>query len=313
MCSTSFATSCGLVRERKRKLSDLSDSDVYHRQGIVPPRFISAKMLEAAPQSYISRYDNPPSFGSLPQELFFSIVGYLGPTSPTLCILAQVTKSHRNMMKTVGDVMLPVAKARFRIPLPPKSACESSTSLFVRHARVAKDVHDNLLVLEETIRKEFPTLETIKDAAQCNADKIVTSCEVDHALDIALCLLGAGHHSNLFSESSFESSYLVARISNNAATTALEWKVSKLCAALGAKSYKYAKVMMCESAEEQIYSACFQVTDEYNEEEDDLSIDSHHSLDEDMNRLDKACMIMQLTIAKDLETARQVKLAANKL
>lgn len=308
MCVTNVAMPNQVpVVDQKRKLSD---SIGYYCHSIVPPNFISAKMIKTDQPPSIHN-DGNASFETLPQELFCSIVGYLGPTTATLCSLARVSKSHRNMMNTIGDVMLPAAKSRFRIPLPPKSIYESSICLFVRHARIAKDVYDNLLVLEETLQKDFPTLETVKDTAHCNDNvyTTVTSSEVDHALDIALCMLGAGQHSNLFSESSLGSSYLAARIANSAATTALEWRVSKLCAALGAKAYKYAKAMMCDPAEEQFNSAYFQVTDEYNQEEDEISMESHHSEDEDMNRLDKACMVMQLTVAKDLETARQVRLA----
>jgi hypothetical protein len=288
-------------RDRKRKLS----TEFYHH-GIAAPRFISAKMLKTLhPSPSLSHADErAASFDTLPQELFCSIVAYLGPTSTTLVSLAQVTRGHRNMMKTIGDVMLPLAKTRFRIPLPMKSEFESSISLFVRHARIAKDVSDHLLVLEETLKKDFPTLETIKDTS--GAGNTVTSFEVDHALDVALCLLGAGQQCDFLSHSDLE-----ARIANCAATTALEWRVSKLCAALGAKAYKYAKVIMCDPSQEQLNSAYLQVTDEYNEEEDDFSVESNHSEDEDVNRLDKACMVMQLTVAKDLDTARQIRNTSN--
>lgn len=307
MCITNVGVSAEVVdRDRKRKLSNRSVG--CHRHDLVPPRFISAKMMKTARLSFVCADERAASFEALPQELFCTIVAYLGPTSTTLCRLAQVTKGHRDMMKTIGDVMLPVAESRFRIPLSPMSISESSISLFVRHARIAKYVHDNLLVLEEALQKHFPTLENIKSAAVCQEGNTVTASEVDHALDIALCLLGAGHYSSLFSESSLDCSYLVARISNGAATTALEWKVSSLCAALGAKAYKYAKSILCEPAEVQ-YSAYFQVYDEYHEE-DDCSVESNHSMDEDMNRLDKACMVMQLTVARDIEIARQVKLAS---
>jgi hypothetical protein len=307
MCITNVVVSAEVSsRDRKRKLSN--DSLECYRPGLVPPKFISAKMMKAARRSSVIGDEQAASFETLPQELFCTIVAYLGPTSMTLCRLAQVTKGHRDMMKTIGDVMLPVAKSRFRIPLPPMSNSESSISLFVRHARIAKNVHDNLLVLEETLKKDFPTLEDVKEAAVVSQEvNTVTTSEVDRALDVALCLLGAGHYSNLFSESSLESSYLVAKIANGAATTALEWKVSSLCAALGAKAYKYAKTMMCDPREVP-FSAYYQVSDEYNEE-DDYSVESQHSIDEDVNRLDKACMVMQLTVSRDIEIARQIRLA----
>ena len=296
---------------RKRKLS--YDSNEGRRHRIINPRFISANNITSIDSRLPSELENERavsfSFESLPQELFCSVVGYLGPTSSTLCSLAQVTRCHRSMLKTIGDVMLPVAHARFRVPLPPKSECESSISLFVRHARISKDVHDHLAILEDCLKKDFPTPETFKDVTCAKVKNFVTADEVDHALDIALCLLGAGERSHHPSGFNLNNSHLAARIANSVGTTALEWRVSKLCAALGANAYKYAKTMMCETEADQINSH-MHVTDEYSKEEDDFSISSSHSEDEDIYRLDRACMVMQLTIANDLEIARQVRLAS---
>ena len=306
MCITSIALSSRTVnRDRKRKSS--SDPNQFYHRDVVSKQFISTKMLNTMHQSRMHCDDDSASFESLPQEMYCFIVAYLGPTSSTLCSLVQVSRSHRDIMNTIGDVMLPVAKSRFRKPMPPKSECESSLSLFVRHARIAKYVHDNLLPLESILEKDFPTLETIEDASFSKSVSTVTSREVDHALDIALCLLGASY----FNEQGSETSFQAAKIADSASTTALEWRVSKLCAAFGAKAYKYAKVVMCDPGRGELNfdSLCVQVTDEYNEDEDDFSYGSANTEDEDITRLDKACMVIQLTIAKDIKTSQQVRLA----
>lgn len=292
---------CTTRRDRKRKLSFQSNECCHHRT--LHPGCINTNnvLISSRPPAIQHEDMHVASFESLPQELFCSVVGYLGPTSTTLCMLAQLTRAHGSLLKTIGDIMLPVARARFRIPLPPKSECESSISLFVRHARIAKDVHDQLSILEDCLNKEFPTSQMVKDITFPRAENFVTADELDHALDVALCLLGAGQCSHLYSGSN-------CRIANYVATTVLEWRVSKLCAALGANAYKYVNEMMRERDVTQPNSYV-QVTDEYNQDEDECSVSSFHSEDENIYRLDKACMVMQLTMARDFEIVRQVRLA----
>jgi hypothetical protein len=210
-------------------------------------------------------------------------------------------------MKTIGDVMLPEAKTRFRVPLAPKADCESSISLFVRHARAAKEVHDNLLVLEKTLAKDFPTFDLTKDDALLKSENTVTRCEVDFALDVALCLLDTSQRYShlIYNLQIFNSA---SKISANASTTALEWKVSKLCALIGAKAYKYAKAMLCDSVED-LLNTPYQVTDEYHDGVDDSSLCSVHS-DDEYVLVEKACAVMQLTVSRDIEIARQVQQAS---
>ena len=105
-----------------------------------------------------SPLEHPASFVSLPREIFCNIVSYLGPTSSSLCTLSQVTREHNAILTSIGDAMLQRARMRFRTPIPPKSYCESSVSLFVRHARASKAVHDSLEVLNGVLQKDgFPT------------------------------------------------------------------------------------------------------------------------------------------------------------
>jgi len=264
-------------------------------------------------------------FASLPRELFCNIVAYLGPTSSSLCSLSRVSRDHNAVMTTIGNVMLQRAKMRFRTPMVPKSMCESSISLFIRHARVSKAVHDNLEVVNEVLKKDFPTLKTspsIEDIVKlplefdCNHSfKCKRTCvepsEVNDALNVALCLLGCPK------QHYFEDSSQAEEIASGAATTALEWRVSYLCSKLGAKAYKYAKSRMCQryEREDDIYSA-YAVSDEMqpleddsdddDEEYDDISIDaSEVEADEDMRILDKASMVMQHALLREENRAQR--------
>jgi len=298
-----------------------------------------------APSSSSSRYskmrrvtpqqdnDEPqPCFASLPRELLYDVVAFIGPTSSSLCALSQVSQYHKSIMSCVGDVMLARARLRFRIPIPPMSICESSISLFVRHARASKVVHDSLQVLENVLMKDFPYICTssIEDES-ASATKLSLCSAVDHpvsennvsdddssslhsridgllnvvavepsevnnALSIALCLLGC--------PSSIEDPK-GRRIYESAATTALEWRVDLLCSVLSAKAYKFAKSRMCRRYEQEDNDMSYvQVTDEMvrfdedGEEDSDSLNDDHEDIsldpsDMDMQILDKSSLVMQ--------------------
>ena len=266
------------------------------------------------------------SFTSLPQELFCKIVAFIGPTSNSLCALGQITRDHRAVMTTIGDAMLPRAKLRFRTPLPPMKDCESSISLFVRHSRVAKEVHDNLEVLSGVLKKDFPVVDIppLDDGMKYSSElslthnaappalipndiDIVKPAEVDTALNLALCLLGAGE------QHYFGDMDRAIETANNAATTALEWRVSSLCGQLGAKAYKYAKSRIFSPSDDDMFSA-YAVTDEmpFEDESDDEQDSYFESSDaeeaEDMKRMDKASLVMQLVVLRDMDAARQIRL-----
>ena len=156
------------------------------------------------------------------------------------------------------------------------------------------------------------TTTTTTSLDQCNRITIKPS-EVDHALNIALCLLSAGKkHYHIDLEQAMN-------IAESASTTALAWRVSSLCRILGAKAYQYAKARICSAVEleEQHDYSIYQVTDvyrvEYEEgdefEDDDLSVDSSDFdvvADEDMMLLDKASLVMKLTVLRDASAHRQV-------
>ena len=130
------------------------------------------------------------------------------------------------------------------------------------------------------------------------SNNVVDPSEVKNALNVALCLLGCPKHHY------FADAKEAQEIAKNAATTALEWKVSTLCSKLGAKAYKYAESRICRRDQDELFSA-YIVTDEmlvdeeshYDEDgEDVMSFDSSLSdADEDVALLDKASLVMQLT------------------
>jgi len=238
-------------------------------------------------------------------------------------------------MTSIGNVMLERAKMRFRTHMPPKSLCESSISLFVRHARVSKAVHDQLEVLNAVLKKDFPILKTspsledivklpLEFASNSNCNILdlsnndmfgVEPSEVNNALNIALCLLDCPKQ-HYFQDNIHKAQ----EIANCAATTALEWRVSSLCSKLGAKAYKYAKSRMCRRYEQEddLFSA-YAVTDDMMpshdedndsdsdyDEYDDISMDpSEMETDEDMRMLDKASMVMQHALLREETRARR--------
>ena len=295
--------------ERKRKVAG-----TWVNYAVVTPRFISNKMMKTFPPPSTSPSETQASIATLPHELFYNIVAYIGPTCSSLCSLSQTNRAHNAIMTNIGDVMLPKAKLRFRKPLPPMSKCESSISLFVRHARVSKHVHDKLGLLDEVLNKNFspsdnPTStlrmklpeeisskEIIEPTVLQHPD-IVKPIDVDNALDLALCLLGAGkkHH--------FEENSEAIKTAESAATTALEWRVTRICGKLGAKAYKYAKTRLYKrNAQESLAFSEYTVTDEMpvddESDDDDVYIDPGEH--EDMQRLNKASLLMQLVVFRSI-------------
>ena len=254
----------------------------------------------------------------MPHELFCNVISFLGPTSASLCSLHQVNRDQHAKLTVIGDIMLQRAHLRFRTPLPPLCMHESSISLFIRHARASKIVHDACEILDSTLKKHFPVINpdnivdentnrpSYFDAAVEEVDS-VKPADVNHALNTALCLLGAGKRHY------FEDPQRAHDISESAATTALEWRVYSLCSRLGAKAYKYAKSRMCcrYNHEDFLYTEHYSaVTDEmplddssdgdFDEEDDDFSIDpSEIEIDEDVSLMEKASMVLQLVVLQD--------------
>ena len=259
---------------------------------------------------------------SLPVELFCNVVAYLGPTSSSLCTLCRVSRAHNIVMTSIGDVMLHRARLRFRVPLPPRmvgavnddergvgvgggvvAIVESSVSLFVRHARVSKAVHDRLEGLEGMMRRRGFSPLSVPDLSSSSSssplppedggqsDASPTECasalaaptrrisdlgrdpaarddglepsEVRYALNVALCLIGIPDRDY------FDDPDLAHLIASQSSTTALERRVYAVCGEVGARSYKYAKSRMCRRYEggglgEHFLYAYHAVTDRMN-------------------------------------------------
>ena len=348
-------------------------------------------------------------FANIPLELFCNVVSYLGPTSSSLCALCVVSMAHNAIMTTIGDAMLRRARSSFRVPLAPRRGGigidvvgggaaavvvdggegvavasssssrrveESSVSLFVRHARSCKAVHDRLEVLDGILRKAFPSAlaydpadgdgddmdgndrrrgATSTEASPIAVDRkmssssdgdplfrivgsctdrrtdVVTPSEVGRALNIALCLLGRPDPDY------FDDPNEANVISYHASTTALEWRVNKLCGAIGVKSYKYAKSRMCrryDREDETFFNAYHAVTDRmlsyqddraraapaavdplgddddesdyYDDDDDNETIDPGDvEAEEDMMLLDKASLVMQHVYLREQDAARR--------
>ncbi len=276
-------------------------------------------------------------FNSLPREVFYNIVAYLGPTSTSLTHLSQLNHEYKSIMTSLGDVMLHRAQLQCRTPLLANSPCESSISLFVRHARVSKAIQDKLEVLDNVLKKDFlstteSTVISYEDSrkipmqAHCSLTfecsnhgrkrRIVQPHEVLNALDIALCLLGCTVH-HYFTNINDPKEVTTKR----AAKIAIERRVSNLCSKIGAKAYNYAKSRMFrrQEREDQVFSAYYNTvttsngvrtgTDDdegevdYDDDDDDISIDpSEQEANEDMHILDKACLVMQYVVLRQQQT-----------
>lgn len=235
--------------------------------------------------------------------------------------------------------MLHRARMCFRIPIPPKDPKESSVSLFVRHARASKAVNDRLVVLERAIRKVYLSVgdtislpykdEKVIDGSIVSKTKVplnilikrsnrfsgtslyesgqlVEPLEVRHVLNIALCLLGCPDPTY------FEDPNEAHEISQQAASSALDWKVTKLCGMIGALAYKFAKSRICrqnEQEDEQFLAFLWRLmmsreAEDDVDDEDDVYDDDEISVDaSEMNAdqilLDKARLVLHRVVLRD--------------
>lgn len=95
----------------------------------------------------------------LTPDVFCNVLDFLGATSKSLIHLLLVNKRFRKSITTIGDVMLPRALTHFRRPLLPKCAMESSTSLFIRHARICSRVLADVTHLRCVLAKPPDTIQ----------------------------------------------------------------------------------------------------------------------------------------------------------
>jgi hypothetical protein len=159
--------------------------------------------------SSTSTTSSPSNLEMLPPELFCNILSFIGPTSNSLVALAQLNHSFRGTMKAVGKAMLPRVKVLFRVLLQQKSPRESSTCLFVRHARACSNVLDKLTQLRSLLSKPHCTM---------NND------EVQDSLSLALELLEMAPSMSL----------------------SLERQILASCGKCGGKAFKYSKSRLAQ-------------------------------------------------------------------
>ena len=176
----------------------------------------------------------------LPPELFCHALSFVGPASTTLLAIAKVNQFFRGTMTAIGNAMLPRAQAHFRITLVPKSPMESSSSLFIRHARICSQVLCDLTQL----RSMLLISPTENDSQQ-----------VEHAMEMALKLLQIGPSLSL----------------------SLERQILSTCGKCGGKAFKYSKWMLTQcSSESEKY---INVEPRLLKKEQALSVENQSRLD----------------------------------
>lgn len=153
-CSSTPMSKSIFVSRRRRCLGEmLSSNDI-------DPTQPQAKKIRCQ----LTRLGKPteetePSLERLAPDVFCSVLDFLGAASKSLVRLSLVSKHFRKIMLSIGDVMLPRALLHFRQPLPPKSEIESSTSLFIRHARICSRVLSDLEHLRSVLGKAPDTIQ----------------------------------------------------------------------------------------------------------------------------------------------------------
>jgi predicted nucleic acid-binding Zn-ribbon protein len=99
--------------------------------------------------------EQPCHIDCVPKEIFFKIISFIGPSSPTLITLTQLNTRYRKIMKEVCDAMLVRAKSSYRILLPQIYRNESLMSLCTRHVRCCQDIMEKCNILKSILEKDF--------------------------------------------------------------------------------------------------------------------------------------------------------------
>jgi hypothetical protein len=199
--STSMTKSLVVSRRRYRSGEMLSSND----DGSTEPQ--SKRTRYQSTHLGKSTHETQTSLEELAPDVFCNVLDFLGAASKSLVRLSLVNKRFRKIMLTIGDFMLPRALLHFRQPLPPKSAIESSTSLFIRHARICSRVLSDLEHLRHV-------LGTAPDTIQGN--------DVRKALNMAVDLLDVAP---AFSDS-------------------LQRQILATCGKCGGKAFKHSKLLL---------------------------------------------------------------------
>jgi hypothetical protein len=218
------------------------------------------RVLETTP-------DHPPCFlSAMPQELIFQIVSYIGPNSSSLKDLARVNKMFHRTLSIIADSIMENVKHYFRIPLPKLHVQESKLSHSIRHYRSFLDIRNKSNELKRLIEKDFvvncflgPVIIRPMSPRCPNSTRMIEGPtggepismeEIEHALDIALELIGLDSLSYFLAKGSFKITDIDEQLVFSSSrlnmlrhfSGDLEDKVFALVGRCGGKVYKYLRM-----------------------------------------------------------------------
>lgn len=259
------------------------------------------------------------NLSGLPQELILMIISYLGPQSNSLLKMAQVHKRLYHTMAQVGDALLLKAQANFRTLLPKLHPLESTLSLFIRHIRCYTDIQTKCLQLKRILAKDFVvgcclgsivirSIKSGQDASSSEAsfanvkNEVVSIEEVDAALDMSLELVGQDALSYFLSSGSLmigdvDLNLLTSRRRNviQHCSESMEHSILSLVGQCGGKVYKFMK--MRHITRDALFSIGADAVDTA-----DIEAPCDYA---DVDRMDRARLLMRLVICRDLQLAEQ--------
>jgi hypothetical protein len=258
------------------------------------------------------------NINSIPQEIFLKIISFIGPASSSLLSIAQVSKRHSALMAQVGDAMLTRAQSNFRVLLPKLHPMESYLSLCIRHVRCCHDIQKKCTTLKQGLDKDFLVgccLDTLvrgnvnnfglnevpsspnkapQNDTKATANESITMKEIDDALNLSLELLGADTISYFMANRPMATNSITFLGQKRSSiiqhcSTALEYQVLALCGRCGGKVFKYMKLRNWLRNEGTNVTSLFSdIVERWKDEE----------------RMDRARLIMQLVLSRDLELSR---------
>jgi len=212
-------------------------------------------------------------------------------------------------MAQVGDAMLLKAQANFRMLLPKLHPLESTLSLFIRHIRCYTDIQTKCLKLKRILAKDFVVgcclgsivIRSIKSgqyesssesSLPTKTHEVVSIEEVDAALDMSLELLGQDALSYFLSSGNLMLGdvdlNLVASKRRNIlqhCSESMENNILSLVGQCGGKVYKFMKMRHI-------------TRDNWFSTGADIEAPCDYA---DVDRMDRARLLMRLVICRDLE------------
>ena len=244
-------------------------------------------------------------FKSLPEEVVFQILSFLGPASQSLVSLACVNRRYRNIMGTIGDAMMKKAQQCFQFSrISDRPSYQSSISLFVHYSQRCQYINDRLIQLQGILDKNFEYEALPSDTAfQYNSPLLSDSSHnkvtpitqphakqaprLDVALDISVELM------LLFSNS--------LSSDNTLCSTTLETRLLVLVGKCGGKAFKYSKAKL-----QAHMNAISGTADTLHQEQDSgSSLKRQETTSVLYERLDRARLVMQQVLFHKLLMGRK--------